>query len=165
MSDKLLKASNTVWVKEQPVSELIDENVSLNRKNCLLWFGLIGLSALSVCSISSCHKNANDLEKEKAEKKTLLQENIVLKAKSDVFEMDAAQKDFESSNNNSELQRYKSFVDSIEPFYPDMPDGRSKAEKAEMEKQNAKNQKQWDDACKVLGINPKELLRLKGLER
>ncbi len=165
MLNHLLKSTNALRNHVETVDGLVDENISLKGKNRLLWAGLIGLSALSALSIGSCYENAKNLENMKAENNALVQKNILLKEKADIFEMGVALKDFESTNNNSELQHYKRFIDSIEPCYPDMPDGRSEVEEAKMEKQNEKNQQQWGDACKVLGIDPKELLRLKGLER
>ena len=134
-------------------TKLIDENISLNRKNHLLWAGLIGLSAVSALSIHFCHKNAKALE-------TTRSENSALKQMVAHFQKDAA----DLFDKNQGLKPYKDFVDTIEPFYPDMVNGKTEAEEKEIEKQNLEGQKKWDDACRTMGINPVELMHLKERE-
>ena len=134
-------------------TKLVDENISLNRKNHLLWAGLIGLSAVSALSISSCRSNAKALDATRSE-------NVALTQSVTHFQKDA----LDLSDKNQNLKSYKDFVDSIVPFYPDMVDGRTKAEEKEIEKRNIAAQKKYNDACKTLEINPAELMRLKERE-
>ena len=156
MSDKLLKASNAVWVKEQSVSELIDENVSLNRKNRLLWAGLIGLSALSCFSISSCRKNAKDLE-------SVQRENGVLK--SDVSAL--VKKGHQIYEENIVLRDYaedaQSFALGLRPWLDENDSGCEDPNCAackKMEKENDKKLDEFSKAMDTLNIDEKILFRL-----
>ena len=153
MSKELLKGSNTVWAKKQPLAELVDENISLNRKNRLLWIGLVGLSAFGALSVHSCRKAENALTQVRSE-------NSALKQTVSYFQKDAV----DLALKNQDLKPYKEFVNSIEPFYPDMIDGKTGAEEKEIEKQNAQGQERWNNACKTLGINPTQLFHLKEKE-
>ena len=136
---------------------LSKENASLHRQlrrqRNTACAGLIGLTALSICSIASCRQKEAALFDARQEKANM-------KATAEYFQKDAA----DLASKNQDLKPYKDFVDSIEPFYPDMVDGKTEAEEKKIEQQTIAGQKKWDDACKTLGINPVELSRLKERE-
>ena len=154
MFKKLLSASNAVHTeKDLTYAKLLKEHSALKRKNVLA-SGLAGfLAIVSTLSISSCRGNAKALDATRSE-------NAALTQSVTHFQKDA----LDLFDKNQNLKSYKDFVDSIVPFYPDIVDGRTKAEEKEIEKQNLEGQKKWDNACKILGINPAELMRLKERE-
>ena len=141
-----------IW-KKKVAESLEKKNCSLRRQRNTACAGLVGLAALSICSIASCRQKEIALSDARREKANM-------KAVAEYFQKDAADLALE----NQRLKEYENFVYSIDSFHPDMPDCRTKEEEQEAEKQNAQKRTEWDDACKKLGINPVQLSRLKEIE-
>ena len=145
--------------KKSPVAELVDENISLNRKNAVKSGLIVFLAVLGGYLSVSSNKKSADLEK--AEKRN----DALIKA-AYYFQQDSQKVALE----NIELRRYandaKSFANSIHAPYPDLVDGKTAEEEKAIETKYKKELKAYDDACKVLGIDQEQLFRLqKGLEK
>jgi len=158
MSDKLkiLSASNALSVRKSPVAELLDENVSLSRKNRLLWAGLIGLSALSAFSINSCRKNANALNLERSE-------NTALRATVSHFQSDEARLAFENQKLKNYAEDAQSFASGLRPWLDENDSGCEDPTCAackKMEKENNKKLDEFSKAMDTLNIDEKILSRL-----
>ena len=155
MSD-LLKNSNALWIKERPVAELVDENVSLNLKNRLLWATLVGLSAFSVLSVSSCSSNAKALNQS-------CRENQDLKERIACFQKDAADLALENQGLKSYAEDAQSFALGIRPWLDENDSGCEDPNCAackKMEQENNEKLKTFSKAMDILGIDEKILSRL-----
>ena len=158
MSDKLnlLLSSNAFSCQEKTVSELVDENISLNRKNRLLWAGLIGLSALSAFSISSCWKNAKDLESAHRENSVLKSDvSALVKKGHQIYEENIALRDY--------AEDAQSFALGLRPWLDENDSGCEDPNCAackQMEKENDKKLDEFSKAMDTLNIDEKILFRL-----
>ncbi|MGN0919428.1 MAG: hypothetical protein ACI4OR_01530 [Alphaproteobacteria bacterium] len=157
----LLESSNAILGKKTPVAELVDENVSLNRKNRFLWMGLIGLSALSALSIGSCHKTAKELNQSRLE-------NRKLKEDVSYYQQDASKLVFENHRLKNYAEEAHGFALGIRPWLDEndfgCEDPNCPACK-KMEKENEKKLKEFSKAVDTIGIDSNVLNRLqKGYE-
>ena len=148
--------NNTDSSKKTPVAELVDESISLNRKNHLLWASLIGLSALSAFSISSCSKNANALNQERSK-------NTALHATVSHFQSDAARLAFENQELKNYAEDAQSFALGLRPWLDENDSGCEDPNCAackKMEKENEKKLDEFSKAMDTLNIDKKILFRL-----
>ena len=146
-------------------TKLVDENISLNRKNHLLWVGLIGLSVLSALSVSSCRKNASDLDKAN-------QQNKIMAGDIAHYQQEVRDLAIENFGLKTYANDAEDFVSAIHPLYPTERDGLTSLESgasmiqadSSAEKEDAKVKNEYEKACEVFGFNEKErqaqLLRL-----
>ena len=156
MSEKLLQNSNAFSNKKKPVDELLDDNLSLNRKNRLLWAGLIGLSALSILSISSCRKNAKELDQSRLE-------NAGLEERASHYQNDAANLALENRRLRSYAEDAHGFALGIRPWLDENDSGCEDPNCANCKKMEKENEKKLDDfskAMETIGIDEKILARL-----
>lgn len=141
--------TNLLW-KKKKAKFLEQENRSLRRQRNTAYTGLIGLAALSICSIASCRQKEAALFASQ-------QEKADMKATAEYFQKDAA----DLSLENQRLKGYEDFTHSINVFYPDVLDEAIPEEEKLQENENLQNQKKWFDACDTLGIDYETLMRLK----
>ncbi len=157
MSEKsnLFSASNAIWSKkkkEKPVSRM-----GVYVRNALV----VGLAVFGGMSFLEARKNAKQLGQTRLE-------NSDLKSNVDHLQQDATNLAVENNELKHCLNEADTFINSIRPPYPTEPDGltaledEKEAERrgAEIAKEDAKEQKKWDDACKVMKIDQATLFRL-----
>lgn len=121
---------------------------------------IMALIATNAVAVRSCSRNASALEETK-EENTKLAENATFCQK------EAAEFSLKNVEYRHHLNEAEGFITSIHPFYPTNVDSLSALDEKEamkreeeIRKADAKEEKKWEDACKVLGINPAELNRL-----
>ena len=142
-------------------NSLSKENDSLKKRiRSLRWqrntacAGLVGLAALSICSIASCRQKEaalSDAQQEKAN----------TKAAAEYFQKNAA----DLTQENQRLKEYENFTHSINDYYPEVSENETNEDETLTEAETAKDEQKWFDACDVLGIDVNRLRRLKGLEK
>jgi len=123
---------------------------SLRDQNRRLKAGLVGLAALSICSMGACLKEHFDLNKTRAENRALAADVSQFKKEADALFFE-----------KEDLKAYKNFVDSIEPFQPDLTETKNRNEKRAQKAKNIRGQRKWENAFKTLGVDAFDYLYLK----
>lgn len=151
---KLLSISNAIWTKKS--SYEVDHQKSIAKRNAII----VGLSIFSALSFGAYRKNATEL-------KQTNQENRTLSLEAAHFKKDADHLFFENVKLKHRASVAEGLINSIQPPMPTNRDGlgaldEEEATRREVEilKEDAKEMKKWDEACKTLGINQDALFRI-----
>ena len=156
MSDRLLRNSDSVWDKKQPIEELVDDNISLNRKNYLLRAAVIALSALSIVLYHSNSKNTKAL-------KGVRSENASLREDVSRFQKETTRLVSENERLKAYGDEAYGFVLAIQPHLDENDLGCEDpncAQCQKMEKENNQKLETYFKATKALNIDLKTLHRL-----
>jgi len=148
----LLSVPNIVEREEAKV--IARKNKIFRVKNCALVASLVGLASFGALSFSSYRKSASELDK-------MHKDNQSLKAKTDRLQANVVGLTLENRRLKQYANDAEIFANSLREPMPDMVDVcKTLDEEAEMEKQNMQQKKAYEDACRTLGIDYEQLIRL-----